>query len=202
MSAEQIHKKILSMSNFSSEIFLLKNIETIQWLIGDLSFLNTRNHKNMQNLENDWGKKLMEKCRPRKKINKQWTNKFGEIVAEEIYILFGKNIQRPMKKQNYQPDLEIDDSIIEVKCGTYFTNGTAHEKILGCPFKYAEIPLLYSKPLKILCIGKAEKISKESYGNIIGPKCSDRKKLFLEFFKQNSIEYIGVTELLIKILDS
>jgi hypothetical protein len=64
---------------------------------------------------------------------------------------------------------------MEVKCGTYYTNGTAHEKILGCPFKYADIPILYSKPLKIVCIGGAEKICREQYGNLSGEKCIGRK---------------------------
>ena len=110
--------------------------------------------------------------------------------------MLGKNVSIPVKKEHYQPDLEIDDAIIEVKTGTFHTSGTAGEKILGCPFKYAEIPTLYEKPLKILCIGGAEKICRENYGNLPGVKCSIQKKKFLDFFRENRIEYIGASDIL------
>lgn len=70
------------------------------------------------------------------------------------------------------------------------------EKILGCPFKYAEIPDLYGKPLKILCMGGAEKVCSERYGNLPGVKCSIQKKKFLDFFRENKIEYIGASDIL------
>jgi hypothetical protein len=84
---------------------------------------------------------------------------------------------------------------VEVKTETYYTTGTAGEKILGCPFKYAEVPIWYGKPLRILCLGGAEKACREEYGNL-GDKGSPQKKKFLEFFKENQIEYVGATDLL------
>ena len=128
--------------------------------------------------------------RPDLKLDKQWTNKFGEHICEEIYSLLGKVVSKPVKKEHYQPDSEVDDAIVEAKAGTFHTGGTAGEKILGCPFKYAEIPDLYGKSLKILCMGGAEKICRESYGNLPGVKCSPQKKKFLDFFRENRIEYI------------
>jgi hypothetical protein len=139
---------------------------------------------------------MLKTRRPDLKLDKQWTNKFGEHLCEEIYILNGKEISKPVKKEHYQPDYEVDDAIIEAKAGTFHTGGTAGEKILGCPFKYSEIPDLYSKPLKILCIGGAEKVCREQYGNLAGSKCSAQKKKFLDFFKENQIEYIGATDIL------
>lgn len=130
------------------------------------------------------------------KLDKQWTNKFGEHICEEIYALLGKNVSKPANKEHYQPDSEIDDAIIEAKTQTFYTNGTAGEKILGSPFKYAEIPDLYGKPLKILCMGGAEKLCKEKYGNLPGAKCSPQKKKFLDFFRENGIEYIGASDIL------
>lgn len=184
-------------------IVLLKNREVIQWLFNDLSFLpqieevnKGRHSLQKKALEDKWGQEILKVRRPDLKLDKQWTNKFGEHLCEELYILLGNIPKKPETKNSYAPDLEIDAAIIEAKTQTYFTKGTAGEKILGCPFKYSEVPDLYDKPLKIVCIGGAEKICKEQYGNLDGPKCSPQKKKFLEFFKINRIEYIAATDIL------
>jgi hypothetical protein len=176
----------------NSKIILLNNREVISWLFGDTSFLATNNKEN----EDVWGREVLKLKRPDLKLDKQWTNKFGEHICEELYTLLGFDIKKPIIKEHYQPDLEIDDAIIEVKTGTYYTSGTAHEKILGCAFKYAEVPELYNKPLKIICIGGAEKLSKERYGILEGTSCSPKKKMYIDFFKENKIEYEGITSIL------
>ena len=190
-------------SNSNSNIILLRNKEVIQWLFGDLSFLPPIEKKNQTSdelkykaLEDKWGQDTLKIRRPDLKLDKQWTNKFGEHICEEIYALLGKNVSKPANKEHYQPDSEVDDAIIEAKTQTFYTNGTAGEKILGSPFKYAEIPDLYGKPLKILCMGGAEKLCKEKYGNLPGAKCSPQKKKFLDFFRENGIEYIGASDIL------
>ena len=190
-------------TNVDKRIVLLRKKEVIMWLLGDLSFLTPIEKKNKTSdeakykvLEDKWGQDILKNRRPDLKLDKQWTNKFGEHLCEEIYVLIGKEISKPVKKEHYQPDYEVDDAIVEVKAGTFHTGGTAGEKILGCPFKYSEIPDLYSKPLKILCIGGAEKVCREQYGNLAGSKCSAQKKKFLDFFKENQIEYIGATDIL------
>ncbi len=123
-----------------------------------------------------------------------------EHLCEEILTLMDKPVQKPVKKKRYLPDLETDDAIWEAKAGTYFTTGTAHEKILGCPFKYAEIPHLYGKPLKIVCLGGAEKVCREQYGNLQGELCSPQKKEFLDFYKERGIEFVAATDLLSELL--
>ena len=189
--------------NTDKRIVLLRKKEVIMWLFGDLSFLPPIEKKNKTSdeakykiLEDKWGQDMLKTRRPDLKLDKQWTNKFGEHLCEEIYVLTGKEVSKPVKKEHYQPDSEVDDAIVEAKAGTFHTGGTAGEKILGCPFKYAEIPDLYSKPLKILCMGGAEKVCREQYGNLAGAKCSTQKKRFLNFFKENRIEYIGATDIL------
>ena len=169
--------------NKNPNIQLLREKEVLQWLIGDLSFLPPIEKKNkttdegkLKVLEDLWGQDMLRSRRPDLKLDKQWTNKFGEHICEELYMLQGKVVSKPVKKQHFQPDSEVDDSILEAKAGTFFTSGTAGEKILGCPFKYAEIPDLYGKPLKIICMGGAEKICRENYGNLSGEKCSPQKK--------------------------
>jgi hypothetical protein len=187
-------------------IVLLRQKEVVQWLFGDLSFLpeiekknKTKDTEKYKVLEDKWGQAMLKIRRPDLKLDKQWTNMFGEHLCEEIYTLLGKVVTKPGKKEHYHPDREVDDSMLEAKVGTYFTTGTAHEKILGCPFKYAEVPRLYGKPLKILCMGGAEKMCRESYGNLSGAKCSPEKKEFLDFFKQKGIEYVGASDILISL---
>ena len=171
---------------------LLKQKEVVQWLCGDLSFLTERNKES----EDKWGREVMKDRRPDLKLDKQWTNKFGEHLCEEIYTLLRENIRKPTKQNGYNPDLETDSAIIEVKTGTYCTSGPAGEKILGTPFKYCEVPELYGKPLKIVCLGGAEKACREQYGNLPGSKSSSQKAKFLDFFRENSIEYVGFSDLL------
>ena len=188
-------------------IILLRHKQVIQWLFGDLSFLPAIEKKNKtadeakyKAHEDVWGQNMVKIRRPDLKLDKQWTNKFGEHLAEEIYTLQGKTVSKPVKKEHYQPDSEVEDAIVEAKAQTFYTSGTAGEKILGCPFKYADIPDLYGKPLKILCMGGAEKVCKESYGNLPGAKCSPQKMKFLNFFRENQIEYVGASDILTSLL--
>ncbi len=205
---EEITDKILSIKD--EKIRLLRESEVIKWLHGDLSFLPSPSstkedgkkksvkeidEENQKN-ENTWGRTTLKKYRPDLKLEGQWTNRFGEYIAEEIYRLLNKNCTKPELKDHYQPDHEIDNAIIEVKTQTFYTTGTAGEKILGCPFKYANIPSLYGKPLRIICLGGAEKISRDQYGNLPGTKCTAAKQAFLDFYKSNGIEFIAATELL------
>lgn len=192
------------ISNFDSEnIKLLRNKDVIKWIYGDTSFLppfekinKTKDKLVYKKLEDEWGRNMLKTVRSDLKLDKQWTNSFGEYIVQEILILNGFKVHKPKKIKNYQPDIETKDVIIEVKTGTYFTEGTAHEKILGCPFKYCEIPNLYDKPLKIVCLGGAERRCKNEYGNLEGEKRGVQKKKFLEFFKDNGIEFISATDMI------
>jgi hypothetical protein len=202
---EKICEYIASIDN--DNIRILRSKEVIHWIFGDLSFLSNITEKNKKHdneqykiLEDIWGQKTLKIIRPDLKLDKQWTNLFGEYICKEMYILLNKIVKKPVKKENKQPDLEVDDAILEVKTQTFFTSGTAGEKILGCPFKYAEIPELYGKPLKIICIGGAEKCSRESYGNLPGMKCTRQKQRFLDFFRDNQIEYIAATDIFKRII--
>lgn len=122
--------------NEDPNIILLRYKEVVQWLFGDTSFITsllpkknkTTDVKNYKIQEDIWGKSIMKIRRPDLKLDKQWTNKFGEYICEEIYILLGKSVSKPVKKEHYQPDLEVDDAIIESKAQTFYTDGTARRK--------------------------------------------------------------------------
>jgi len=193
-------------------IRLLRDQTVIQWLFGDLTFLppiektagKKKDHdEELKNGEDTWGRTTMKLRRPDLKLDKQWTNKFGEHICEEIYALHGKTVTKPVIMENYQPDLEVNDAIIEAKAQTFYTSGTAGEKIMGVPFKYADIPELHGgKPLKVVCMGGAEQVCREGYGNLPGPKCSTKKKKFLEFYRENQIEFVAATDLLLELISS
>ena len=198
---DAVYQRIASTTD--ANIVLLRHKEVIRWLFADLSFLPPIEKKNKTNdeklykeHEDRWGQEMLRLRRPDLKLDKQWTNKFGEHICEEIYTLLGKNVTKPVKKQHYQPDSEVDDAILEAKAQTFYTSGTAGEKILGSPFKYAEVPELYGKPLKIVCMGGAEKISRQQYGNLRGDKLSAQKNKILECFREIGIEYVGATDVL------
>ena len=157
---------------------LLENEDVLKWIRGDLSFLSERTKE----CENAWGRSLMNK-------QQQWTGPFGEQLCQELYSLREKHPVNPMNKEGFEPDWETDDYIIEAKTQTYLTTGTAGEKILGVPFKYADVPRLYGKPLKIVCIGRAEQLSREHYGNLQGGTTTPQKQKFIEFYKENGIEF-------------
>ena len=127
--------------------------------------------------------------------NKQWTTKLGEELVKQIFILKGNKVWRPEKKQHYIPDLETKDYIIEVKTISWTTTGTAGEKVFGTPFKYAEIPILYNKPLLIICVGYQE--YEFIYGNtpIFGKNVRIQQKKFIDFYKDNNIKYIQFSKL-------
>ena len=190
-------------------IVLLRNKEVLQWLFGDMSFLppiekttKTAHTKKYKVLEDEWGRRTTKTRRPDLELAKQWTTCFGQHVAEELLMLQGKKVTVPVNKNGYEPDREVDDAIWEVKTETYYTEGTAGEKILGCPFKYAEVPKLYGKPLRIVCLGGAEKACRDQYGNLPGAKLSEEKKAFLDFYKSKGIEYVGASDILKSLIHS
>jgi hypothetical protein len=201
MSSKTISKlsKLIS-KNTNKEIVLLRNQEVLMWLYADTEFIVNNSSKtfNKKSCEDKWGIGMTKSC-IKSFCATQWTGPFGELLAKEILILLNKNLIKPQNKNGYKPDIECDEFIWEIKSQTYFTTGTAGEKILGVPFKYAEIPKLYNKNLKIMCIGNAEVMCREKYGNLPdknGGICCPEKKLFLNFYKENGIEYIGATDLL------
>jgi hypothetical protein len=189
------------------KIILLREKEVVQWLFGDLSFLpkiekknKTEDEKKYKILEDKWGQDMLKKRRPDLRLDKQWTNKFGEHLCEELYTLLGKVVTKPIKKENFQPDSEIDDFILEAKAQTFYTSGTAGEKILGVPLKYSKIPRLYGKGLRILCMGGAEKECRENYGNLPGPKMCAETEEIIDFYRLKNIEYVGATDILLSLI--
>ena len=185
--------KVDSILKVTAQQKLLANKEVIRWLYGDLSFLSKQTQKD----ENDWGMKIIKAAVPDLKSKKQWTNAFGEAIVKELATLLKETVKKPETKNHLQPDFELNDTIIEVKCGTFFTNGTAHEKIMGSAIKYAEVPKLYNKDLVILCVGNAEKLARDSYQILkTSQNVPEEKTKILQCYKELKIKFHGITEAL------
>ena len=178
----------------------LDNPDVIKWIKGDTSFLPSGTKIQKKKYEDSWGLSLLKSKKLTVKNNGQWTGPFGEELCKEAFQLLGKSPKKPCKKINeknkvLKPDIETDDYIIEVKNGTYFTYGTAHEKIPAVPSKYAAVPELYNKPLRIVCVGYAEIWARED-GILPGLVISKHTQADLLNWKTKQIEYMAFTDLI------
>ena len=184
----------LIQKNTNQKIVLFRNSNVVNWIFGDLSFIIENIPKSKyKEKEDEWGRNVLKTKRPDLVLDKQWTNKFGEHIIEELYMLINKPINKPNKINHLQPDLDSEDFIIEVKTQTYYTTGTASEKILGTPYKYADIPTLYNKPLKIVCIGGCEKALLDF--DVLNTNSENKKKI-LECYSQLNIEFVSFKQLI------
>ena len=187
--------RVLNSHTTDETIKLLKKYEVIQWLFGDLSFLGD----DMAETEKAWGCNIINGVIKTQSPKGQWSGVFGEKILEEIFLLQGKEswkITKFNKKSREEPDRETYEFLYEVKTQSYNTPGTAGEKIFAVPFKYAELPIVYGKPLKIVCFGGAERFLKSSLS--VEQTCQKRK--FLDFYKEQKIEFIYGTDVLKEIL--
>jgi hypothetical protein len=189
---------------------LLNNPEVIRWCyegITDVSLKNTTNAEKLKaskKIEDHWGDKVVGG-----NGGGQWTTVLcQDLVMEALIHLDRKNVKKAQPRQSsvrnkdYQPDLECDDYVYEVKGRNWSTTGTAGEKILGVPLKYGEVPNLYKKPLQIILVGYQEYEAKQgfAFGDLLD-KNSQTKELqeSLAFYKEHDIEYIAFTDILKRI---
>jgi hypothetical protein len=149
---------------------MLKNTQVHAWLRG--TFRTTKAQ------EDEWGRSLV------KTGSKMWTGMFGQLLIQELF----PDGWRPKCINGHQPDWETPEFIIEVKTQSWFTPGTAGEKILGVPIKYRNVPTLYGKPLRIVLFGRAESI----WFDI---KKDSALENITEFWKSMGIEYVKGSEL-------
>lgn len=186
---------------------LISNPEVIKWCyegITDISLKDTESEKKLakvKEIEKEWGNKIMGT-----EDGKQWTTVLCQNLVMEALIKLGrKNVRKTEQKKSslrdkkYDPDLECDDYVYEVKGRSWCTPGTAGEKILGVPLKYGELPRLYKKPLQIVLVGYQEYEAREkfAFGDLLDKNNQTPElKESLEFFKDHNIEYVPFTDIL------
>lgn len=188
--------------------------ETEKWLISSEEWLNrlkisskkkkdssgnnnyTKEALESRKYERDFGNNLLKKYFEVNSETAQWTTTVGQMAVKLLLEERGENVWLPEKKDNCVPDLETNDCVYEVKSRTYTTQGTAGEKIFGPLWKYAEIPRLYNKPLKIVLVGYQEYEAIHKF-KLFDSDLPEEKRRILEFFKDEmKIEYIKGSSLI------
>lgn len=186
---------------------LLNNPEVIRWCYEGVTEVTLANETNAKKLkpyadeERDWGNTIVDV-----KGKKQWTTVFCQNLVKEALEKIGReNVKTTTRKEaslrdkDYDPDLECDKYVYEVKARSWCTTGTAGEKVLGVPLKYCEVPSLYHKPLKIVLVGYQEYEARNmwQFGDLLDSK-NQTKELSdaLAYHKEHGIEYIGFTDIL------
>ena len=129
--------------------------------------------------------------------NNQFTTLLGEGLVFAALFRQGKNPRRPLKKDGVIPDIETDDAIYEVKTRNWTTSGTAGEKTLGCLFKYADVPRLYNKPLKIVLVAYQEyECCNGSSISVFGNLSIEKQKILKYHKDEHQIEFIKFSDLI------
>ena len=132
------------------------------------------------------------------KNNNQWTTKLGEHLVIEFLKKQGKNPKRPETKNGYSPDIEADDGIYEVKTRNWTTQGTAGEKVYGTMYKYSDIPVLYGKPLYIVCVAYQEWELVHGNTKIFSDEISTTKKKYLQLARSSNVYYLKFSDMIKK----
>jgi hypothetical protein len=168
-------------------IQLLLNPDVIAWIYRDTNFLGKGSPSQLKRNEDAWGRELTK--HPSKK--NQWSGPFGERLVAELYRLCGHPLQPGKKKNHLICDFHGDDYDLEIKTGTFYTSGTAHEKLLFAGAKYIDA---ISKPLLIVLIGRSQKEG-ECQG-LIGTKQTPSIRAIMDAYSIRRVRFIAFTELL------
>ena len=145
--------------------------------------------------ERKWGNKMIGTTN-----NGQWTTKLGEGLVKETLERLGETVRRPQTINHYSPDWETDTCIYEVKTRNWTTSGTAGEKVLGTMYKYASVPRLYGKPLKIVCVGY-QQWELENGNTKIFKEVQSEQQAFLDLAKSLNIEYVKFSDLVAQLVN-
>ncbi len=185
---------------------LLANESVVSWCYRPAtkdSLINTSDSKRLKianEFEKEWARSILGGA------GNQWTTQLCQEIVREVLIAVGrKNVRKGglvrgvLDRKSYQPDLECDDFVYEVKGRSWTTPGTAGEKILGVPLKYGELPELLHKPLFIILVGYQEYEARHHYafGDLLD-ETKQTKQLndSLQYFGEHKIRYVGLTDLL------
>ena len=131
--------------------------------------------------------------------NGQWTTLLGEQLVYEILTLRGENPRKVVRRDGFEPDWETDDYMYEVKTSNWCVAGTAGEKVLGTWIKYQNVPELYGKPLKIVCLANQEHELQFGKTKYFG-EVTQKTQLVLDLAASFGIEYMRFSDLVAPVL--
>ena len=149
----------------------------------------------LKDAEKEWGNKMIGQVG-----NGQWTTKLGEGLVYDVLKLLGENPKKPISKGGFEPDWETDKYIYEVKTSNWWVDGTAGEKVLGTFIKYQDIPELYGKPLKIVCVAGQEDELINHKTKYFGENITKKTQQVLDLARSWNIEYIKFSDLVSPII--
>jgi hypothetical protein len=175
---------------------LISNPDVVRWVYGDLGFLA----KKTMAEETLWGKSICKQYGIEIKSH-IWTGTFGEhLVYNALYAMdkFPVDINA---KNGYTPDFLTKDRVVEVKTSSFSSSNSNIYNVLATPFKYAEIPKDFGRPLDIVCVGFVEHVARHKYGLLSGQVYidSNRNKI-VEYYKTLGINYVGFSQMLEKLV--
>tara|TARA_Y100000389_G_scaffold198787_1_gene235915 strand:- start:331 stop:1029 length:699 start_codon:yes stop_codon:yes gene_type:complete len=172
-------------------------IERIKWattkpnkLVKTVDKTISEQKKEAEKKEKEWGNSMIGQTN-----NGQWTTLLGETLVYDVLKLRGENPRKVEKKGGFEPDWETDKYIYEVKTSNWWVGGTAGEKVLGTWIKYQEIPEIYGKPLRIICVANQE--YELEYGKTVyfGKDITQKTKQVLDLASAFGIKYMKFSEL-------
>jgi hypothetical protein len=176
--------------------------ERIEWalkkpddIVKKKGITNKQQKEKLKNEEKEWGNKMIKQDG-----NGQWTTLLGEGLVRDVLRLRGENPRKPESKGGFQPDWETDECIYEVKTSNWWVDGTAGEKVLGTCIKYQDIPELYGKPLKIVCVAYQEEELTNGKTKYFGEKITKKTQQVLDLARSWNIEYVKFSDLASPIL--
>lgn len=161
--------------------------QIIDWVKGTGKWKNKKLLPSLKDEEKRWGCKIINKN------SKMWSSVLGEKIVERCLSNKGVKVWRPKNKNKFKPDWETEKYIYEVKTRNWTTPGTAGEKILGVPFKYSQVPILYKKPLRIILVGYQE-FEAERF-HVFNPKCRNQKKM-LKLWNDMGITFMRCSDII------
>lgn len=155
----------------------------------------TQQKQKLRNEEKKWGNDMIGQ-----QNNGQWTTLLGEGLVRDVLELRGENPIKPENKGGFQPDWETDEYIYEVKTSNWWVDGTAGEKVLGTFIKYQDIPELYGKPLKIVCVANQEEELTNGKTKYFGENITQKTQQVLDLGRSWNIEYVKFSDLVLPVI--
>lgn len=155
---KQEQPKIETVDNETVNTYDMNLKERISWALTkpsnvikkpDISIAQQK--KELQEKEKKWGNDMIGQIN-----NGQWTTLLGEKLVFDVLKARGENPRKVIRMDGFEPDWETDEYVYEVKTSNWWVSGTAGEKVYGTFIKYQNIPELYGKPLRIVCVAYQE----------------------------------------------
>jgi hypothetical protein len=199
---EQEQPKIETVDNETVNTYDMNLKERISWALTkpsnvikkpDISIAQQK--KELQEKEKKWGNDMIGQIN-----NGQWTTLLGEKLVFDVLKARGENPRKVIRMDGFEPDWETDKYVYEVKTSNWWVSGTAGEKVYGTFIKYQNIPELYGKPLRIVCVAYQEEELTNGKTIYFGENITKKTQLILDIAKSWGIEYIRFSDLVAPIM--